>query len=69
MASQVTDWPQIPDYKGSRREIEEWTSAPIGPLWARMKLLGSHMAKHRIQVQHKGTMVFTHQQVSNRNGK
>jgi hypothetical protein len=30
VTSQVIDWPEILDYVGSRREMEEWTSVLIG---------------------------------------
>jgi D-alanyl-D-alanine dipeptidase len=42
MASIVIGWPEISGYVGSRREMEEWTSVPIGSPWDRMKPLGSH---------------------------
>jgi hypothetical protein len=43
VASKVIGWPEISDYIGSRREIEEWAPVLIGLPWDRMKLLGSHM--------------------------
>jgi hypothetical protein len=43
VVSWVIGWPEIPDYIGGRMEMEECTSVPIGLLWDRMILLGSHM--------------------------
>jgi hypothetical protein len=45
--SRVIDWSEISDYVGSRREMEDWTLAPIGSLWDTMKLLGSHTTTER----------------------
>jgi hypothetical protein len=42
VVSQVIGWLENSDHVGSRREMEEWSSVPIGLLWDRMKLLGSH---------------------------
>jgi hypothetical protein len=47
VACQVFSWPEISDYIKSRREMEEWTSVPIGSLGDRMKLLASHMTTKR----------------------
>jgi hypothetical protein len=42
-------WLEISEYIciGSRREMEEWTSVPIGSAWDRMKPLGSHTTTER----------------------
>jgi hypothetical protein len=47
LASRVVGWPEISDYIGSRKEMEELTSGPIGSLWDRMKPLGSHRTTER----------------------
>jgi hypothetical protein len=38
---------EIVDCVGSRKEIEEWTSVPIGSPWERMKPLGLHTTTER----------------------
>jgi hypothetical protein len=42
VASQVIGWLEILYYIGNRKEIEEWTSVPIGSPWDRMKPLCCH---------------------------
>jgi hypothetical protein len=46
-ASRIIGWPEISNYIGSRKEMEEWISIPIGWPWKRMKLLGSHTTTER----------------------
>jgi hypothetical protein len=46
-ASRVIGWPENSYYIGSGKEMEEWTSVPIGWKWKRMKLLGSHTTTKR----------------------
>jgi hypothetical protein len=43
VVSLVIGWPEVLDYIGSRREMEEPTSVPLGLLRDRMKPLGFHM--------------------------
>jgi hypothetical protein len=43
----IISWPEILDYIGSRGDMEEWASVPIGSLWDGMKPLVSLMTTER----------------------
>jgi hypothetical protein len=45
--SRVDVWPEISDYIGSKRGLDEWISVPIGSPWDGMKQLGSHTTTER----------------------